>query len=410
MKFRASWGQLGNDGIRSGEMTSTFNRSEGSYYLFGESAPYLGDESNPAQQPVTIGRIPDKIGNPEIIWETQESTNFGIDVAFLENKISFTADYFIRRSKDLLLQYEIPSYFGYPNTPYQNFGEIKNTGLELSADYRNRIGEFYYSIGANITLPDNKVVKSNAVDSLPMYVPDGRIGTIGRIYKGRPMREYFGLETDGLFDSQEEIEAYVDKDGNMIQPKAIPGEIKFVDQNNDGLIDDGDRIVLGSPHPKFFGGFNIGLGWKMVSLDMDFQGMFGNKIVLKEKYYNWNSPVAYNSIAGLSDLAWHGPGTSDEVPILNSRSLNNNFRFSDYWLEDGSYLRMKSIQLSVAVPENLVKRVKISGLSVYLRGDNLLTFTKYRGFEPETYAAEGDVSQYGYILNKSVTGGVKVQF
>jgi hypothetical protein len=261
---------------------------------------------------------------------------------------------------------------------------MRNYGVELAAAY-NGGNKLRYNVGANITFINNELT------SLGGGAPQdaggsGKLGNTTRVEVGAPFPFFYGLKTDGIFNSQAELDAHKDKNGNPIQPNARPGDVKFIDVNEDGKIDDLDRVNLGSPYAKFQYGFNADLSYKGFDLRIFIQGVQGNKLV---NAMHWSTRNGSNAGGGWGNFetirlnSWTPQAPDNNEPRMTATDPNNNMRFSDRYVQDGSYLRLKNIQIGYSIPAPLLKRIKVASARVYVAADNLFTITKYEGFDPE---------------------------
>jgi hypothetical protein len=276
---------------------------------------------------------------------------------------------------------------GYPSWPssvMMNIGEMQAQGWELGITWRDRVGELGYEVGLNLSAVRNKAIKLTG---------DGPIdGTYTRSEDGGLIGRFFGSKTDGLFQNWEDVYNHTDQYGNLIQPDAQPGDIKFLDLNGDGSISEADRTYLGNPYPDLNLGLNISLNWRDWDLSANFYGTFGNDIynTTRSKYSGTNGE---NVFAGTYDKAWHGEGTSYDIPRLSVNDSNMNYsRVSDFFIEDGSYFRCKLLQLGYTLPRKLIKGYT---LRFSFSAQNLFTFTKYSGMDPERPSLDGDVLNTG---------------
>ncbi len=414
LKLRAGWGQLGNAAIPSYRNVSLYNATSHVSYPFGPATPFPGGTlGNYVPQPLTQGAIPYQIGNSMLKWETQEQTNAGLDLGLFDNRIFLSADYFIRKSKDNLLQMPVPPNVGYADAlPYTNAGEIENRGFEFTAEIKDKVNEFSYSVGGNISFMKNKVVSLGILKEYP-HLGNRIDGIPWRTVVGSPLADFYGYKTNGIFQSEEDVQNYTGTEGAVLQPNAKPGDFRFFNTQNNNVLNDSDKVVLGSPLPKFTYGFNVDLSFKGWDLNMFFQGQYGNKIFMYEKYFIYRGQGNFNSIDGLPDMAWHGPGTSNKQPRIAADDPNNNFRMSDYYLENGSYLRLKNIQLGYNIPREICFKLKISDIKLYVSGDNILTFTKFSGIDPEiasTNISSMGLSSFQYPQPKTYRIGIKIGF
>ena len=388
VKVRASYGEIGNENIASYYPYITPIR-QGQYYTLGSSQVRVN------------GSAPSGIGNPEVKWETSTQFNVGADLMFIGGKLNVTADYFIRKTDDILLSQQIPRTSGFSSIT-RNVGGMENKGFEFTADFKDNKGDFSYNINANMAFVKNKVTNLGTANSLVAgfaydYVLidfQGAFGNIIRSEVGKPYGQFYGYVTDGIFQTQSEIDQYV-KDGQLIQPNAKPGDFKFKDLNDNGQIDTGDMDFIGSPIPDITYGISFDATYKKFDLSLLFQGVWGNDIYNAAKYYFMRFDARQNVRTDYLKEYWHGPNTSNTQPIV-TRDLarnNRNFRNSDYYIEDGSYLRLKNIQLGYTLTPSLGKGVKPS-IRLYIAAQNLFTITKYSGFEPEVSDISVDRGQY----------------
>lgn len=391
LKLRASWGQNGNEKIGDWQYLATISTGARGYVFGNVMMP---------------GASPDKVANPDLKWETSEQTNIGVDLRFL-HKFSASLDYYIKKTKDLLVVSPIPAYVGAP-APYSNAGNVKNSGVEFVFSYNDQAGDFRWNVDFNIAYNKNKVEKVGNQDG---WIGGSSVGTamsnVTRMAEGQPISYFWGFETDGIFQNQSEVEAHV-KDGKLIQPDAQPGDFRFKDRNNDGSIDDKDRTNIGKPNPDVTAGLTLGMAWKGFDFSIFFNGMFGNKVFNATR--RWDLPMSnyQQDVVG----RWHGEGTSNSYPRVTTADANKNYsRPSKFFLEDGSFVRLKNLTLGYSF-KNL-KKVYIQNLRVYVSGSNLFTCTKYSGLDPEvgTGSVLGTGIDYGmYPQPRTYTLGVNVTF
>ncbi len=380
LKLRGGWGRVGNE------------QSAGAYdyttSVFGNNIYVFNDQ-------LVQGFAPGSLANPELRWEVNQQSNFGLDIALLNNRLTFSADYFDRKTQDMIVSVPIPGYVG-AGAPRVNAGSMRNYGYEFTAAY-NGGNQFRYNIGANLTLVNNELT------SLGGGAPQdggssGKLGNTTRVEVGMPFPYFYGLKTDGIFNNQAELDAHTDKNGAAIQPNAKLGDVKFIDMNEDGKIDDLDRVNLGSPYARFQYGFNADLSYKGFDLRLFIQGVQGNKLV---NAMHWSTRNGSNAGGGWGNFeevrlnAWTPATPDNNEPRMTATDPNNNMRFSDRYLQDGSYLRLKNIQIGYTIPGKSLERFKISNLRIYVAADNLFTITKYEGFDPEI----GGLGGYSFGLD-----------
>lgn len=367
VKLRASYGQLGNDtGFGDARYMGLLN-GEGVYVLNG--AIVTG---------AAIGGLP----NPDIKWEAAKKFDVGADFRFLNDKIEFTADYFIDRREDLIIpNVPISGIIGTNGpggqNPALNVGGVENKGLELALTYADKIGDdFNFRASYNVTFIENNVYR---VDNGTGYLEGGSFGVgqpaMTRMEVGQPLGYFYGYKTDGIFQNQAEIDAHVPQTGiNGTAPS--PGDIRYVDVNNDGKVDIADRTNVGDPIPDATMGFNLQLNYKGFDFAAYAFASLGNDMV---RNYERDAADANRSNYLLG--RWHGEGTSNSVPRVTTGNTANNV-FSDYFVEDASYCRIQNVQLGYSVNEEFFKKAGITKLRFYMGVNNLYTFTKYRGFDP----------------------------
>jgi TonB-linked SusC/RagA family outer membrane protein len=371
LKLRASYGEVGSQAI--GDVGSQTNNP----YRISPNIDY--NQNYVFGNNIALGAINRQLVNPNIQWERKATTNVGLDLGLLENRILLSADYFISRTKDLLLEVPIPLTAGSTGAnPIDNLASIQNKGFELALTYQNQEGAFRYSASANLTSIRNKVLGLiPANNNQPIY---GNLQMI-RLAIDEPI-SFYALKTDGIYQNQAEVDA------SGIQG-VTPGDLRFVDTNNDKVINLDDRQRVGSPFPTFEYGLNLTSSYLGFDLTAFFAGVGGNKIFNEGRYWNGRSDDNFNYRS--DEPFWTGEGTSTTVPKpRRGGSGLNAVVQSDRWIEKGDYFRLKTLQLGYSLPEALVNNLKvISNLRVYLSGQNVFTITKYKGYDPEVTGAFG---------------------
>lgn len=371
LKVRASYGTLGNlNGIGNYATQSIvqagLNNVQGSSLWEGASTGV------------------NWVSPSNVTWEKTKTINIGLDMAVLNNKFTLSADYFIQKTEDMLLSMPQPGSFGLGETPTVNAGTVENKGLEISLKHRNNIGELYYQVGVNASFIKNELTKVNGSrDEWTGFNPHDK-GAITYAKTGFPIGYFNIIKTDGIFQSEEEIKAYVDKDGNMIQPNAQPGDLKYIDYNGDGKIDNLDRQDCGSAFPKVTLGINLGVEWRGVDLNLFFDGNFGNKIYNAQYFSTVYNEVTGNQYAERSN-SWTENNRNTDIPRYVSGNDNNgtNWGYTDRWLENGSFLRLKTLELGYTFPKAWTSKAKMQNLRVYTAMENLFTITSYKGYNPD---------------------------
>ena len=372
LKVRASWGRVGNQNISSltnAAYTGTFAKT---YYVTGDDRT--------AQVAVVQSNVP----NPNVKWETVEDYDLGLDFGFFQNKLTATFDVFRRNTTDMLMFQAIPGHAGYGyNSPVTNIGSMKTNGLDFTVGYAKAVGPFTYGLSVNATRAISKIDK--LANGQALY--SGNTPVFGRPSKteeGGYVGAFYGYQTAGIFQTADEVANYKSADGKVIQPGAVAGDFKFADLNGDGVIDAKDQRYIGNPTPSMTFGVNLNLGYQGFDLQASLVGSLGNDLVNASKGSWYSGSSNYNKIAGLENLAWHGDGTSNTVPRIATNDNNQNLtRFSNFYVEDGSYARVRNLQLGYTFRKNVVGALRMASLRLYVSGQNLLTFTKYTGIDPE---------------------------
>lgn len=371
LKLRGSWGQLGNQEIDNYTFM-TLLKKDGDKYVIS------------------------RYGNPDLKWETSEQWNVGVDLGILRNKLYLSADYFMKTTSDILLPISLPSYVGSVSPTIVNAGTVRNKGFELSLTYRDKVGDFNYSINGNIATLDNKVLKLHP--NLPNI--DGKVT---RTTVGQPLNAYYGFVMEGIYQNEAEINEQLYATDN---PTVQPGDIRFKDLDNNGKIDDNDRDFLGSPIPRFTYGFTLNGEYKGFNFSMLFHGVQDvqhfNDL---KKILNYDTRPFNHTTEMLG--YWHGEGTSNSIP-RPSFTDNGGSRISSIFVEDASFFRLKNVELGYSFTK-LLKKINspISDLKIYVSAENLFTVTSYSGLDPEST----DLIDYGtYPQARSFLFGVNVKF
>jgi TonB-linked SusC/RagA family outer membrane protein len=351
LKLRASYGQLGNQEIPDYGFVSIIGNLYN--YPFGQTPT-----SNPGSTISTRG-------NPKVKWESSTQADAGIDIGIWKDKLNLTVDYFIKTTSDMLIPIPFPLIGGSAKPPYLNAGKVENKGLEVELNYKNNDGIFKYDIGLNFSTLANKVISlSNG-----QPIAGGRIDN--------------NYKEEGIFQNAGDLFAHAYQ-GKNVQP----GDVKFKDQNADGIIDENDRTYLGSAIPKYTFGATANFEYKNFDLSVFLQGQYGNKIYSQvnmdiEGFYR-----AFNITQRVYDERWQGDGTSNTMPRVSFKGASNNKYPSSRFLEDGSYVRLKNLQIGYTIPEKIVSKFRIKSLRLYITGQNLWTLTNYTGLDPEMHISD----------------------
>ncbi|PRZ28245.1 SusC/RagA family TonB-linked outer membrane protein [Flavobacterium granuli] len=398
LKLRASWGQIGNI------------NSVG-YYSFdvplNTTTVVLGENGKLDYKGTYAGRQ----SNPNLKWEISESLDFGLDASLFNNKLSLTADYFEKTTKGMIIPGLEDSHQGTIAADV-NGGEVKNTGFEFGIGYKVKSGDFTYSINANASLLDNKLINldgynSSGIDYIAHSDNVRSILTPYRSIVGKELYSTYLIPYMGIFQSQAEIEAYK-KDGKLIQPNAVPGDFKFQDTNNDGKIDNNDRAFMASYLPDVTYNLNLNFAYKSFDLGMIFQGVAGVKAFNGYKYTTYNASLqGYNLDNRVLD-SWTPTNTNTNLPRISTKDDNQNFGTTSSWyLEDASYVRLKNVTLGYTLPKSVMgSSVKDPFLRVYLSAENLFTITPYSGIDPEVGGKGLDVGKYP--VSRTITMGLSL--
>lgn len=367
LKLRASTGKLGNQNIPNYAYLSLFSRE---------------------------GNIT-RYGNPQLRWESTLQNNLGLDLRLLNNSLEIAADVYHKKTQDILLAVSLPTFIGNVDATYVNAGQVDNKGFELNAKYRNKLGsEGFYSFGGNISSVNNKVVALH--ENVPRI-----IGTYSRAEIGQPLDVYYGYEMEGIYQNSSEITSHLHAVSN---PSTKPGDIKFKDLNNDGMINDMDRTFIGNPIPKWNYGFFGGFEYKAIDLNLFFQGVSkvdryndGMRIIdFDTRPFNYSTRMLG---------AWDGEGSSNSLPRVAFEDTGIS-KFSTLYIEDASYLRLKNVELGYSFG-NYVKRLGVNNARIYISAQNVFTWTKYKGLDPETTDA---VDRGTYPQSRSFLLGLNFNF
>jgi TonB-dependent starch-binding outer membrane protein SusC len=385
LKLRASWGQLGNDKISN-------------YYQY--YATLSSVDSPTLDGSAYTAYAEDGMANKNIKWEVTTQTDLGLDIGLMKNKLNLSVDYFDKETSDILVQVPLVSSLGVGTAPYQNAGKVSNKGFDIDISYRNSIGKLKYEISGNISHVSNKLKTLGISGSTEMFSGNYKNANVGRIAEGEPVGHFYVLHALGLFQSEDEVNSYVNSSGTLIQPYAKPGDIKFEDRNGDGVIGSDDRFNAGDSFPKLTYSFNVNAEYKKFDFSMHWVGSHGNKIfnglTLGEKLMVGTD---YNNGTQILDR-WTSTHTNTSIPRVSVKDKNNNSAYSTLYIEDGSFLRLKYVTVGYTFDKNLFNGT-ISKLRVYLTCQNLLTFTKYGGFDPEV-GSYGSFNNNLYGIDKGI--------
>ncbi|WP_323789902.1 TonB-dependent receptor [Psychroserpens sp.] len=411
LKIRGSWGITGNDKI-------------GNYRWLGLLQGTTGEATYPFDDLLTFGNAVGALANPDLRWETNEQVNIGVDLSMFNNNLNITVDYYKKTTEDLLLVPEVSGLLGSTaggsSAPFVNAGTIENKGIDLGINYKYDFNDnLNVSVGYTLTSIKNKALK---VNNAAGFIPGGLFGlnqTTSRFQTGLPIGVFYGLQTDGIYQNQAEIDALntdTNNDGVInnldapYQSGASPGDIRYVDVDGDGVVEYGssdDQKVIGNPIPDYTMGFNLNVNYKDFDFGTSLYASIGNDIARSyERFLTYsNKPNFYLN-------RWTGEGTSNTVPRA-SNTASNNYLFSDYFVEDGSYLRIQNVQLGYSLPRSVSEKLNLDKFRIYVSVNNLYTFTKYRGYNPDVSNASPlgagvDLGQYPQA--RTFTTGINVSF
>ncbi len=386
LKVRAGWGQIGNDKISSDSFTlNVFN-----------SGPTFVDYVFGANQSLASGATVLQWVNNGGRWEVTEQWDLGIDFGFFNGLLSGTVDLFLRDTRDMLLTVKGPAFIGNRFDGTSNIGTVRNKGIEITLDHRHKVGNVNYSIGGNVSFIKNKLTALNGGE--PVYSH----GNVVVCDEGMPLYSFYGYNYEGIFRTQEEVDAAMwgYEAGN--QPYSV-GDAHYTDLNNDGIIDDNDRMELGSAFPWLTYGINLGMEWKGLDVSLFFQGVYGNQIYNQVRYRTEGRGT--ESILGtqMRDV-WTSSSPDGSIPNP-TRSVN--FFTSNRFIESGAYFRLKNVQVGYTLPTAWVKKIGFNRCRLYVQGSNLFTITPYTGYDPEV---GGGVDYGNYPQSRTILVGANISF
>jgi TonB-dependent starch-binding outer membrane protein SusC len=404
LKLRLGWGKTGNQLI-----PNVYN----AYTLYAADPSNNAYDINGTGSSIVGGFDLVQFGNPNGKWETTTSTNIGLDAVMLNNKMELVLDVYNRVTSDMLTQIAIPRTAGTGTIPFTNIGEVQNKGIDLGINFRDKVGDFRYQVGLSIGHYKNKVLKLNNDPNATIFGFTTRLPAISATKAGIPIASYYGYIVDGVIKDDAEA-ASAPKFGSYTRA----GTFKFRDVNGDGVITAADRTIIGNPHPDFTYGINVNLGYKNWDLTMFGQGVQGNEIFNYVRYWtDFNTFQGNRSHEMLYD-SWKKQGDVAKLPRLNSGDATSQ-QISTYFLEDGSYLRLKNVQLTYSIPSSIMKKAKMGSAQIYVQGQNILTLTKYTGLDPDiNLRTSGNdnqdihmgIDEGAYPVAKSYLVGVRLGF
>jgi TonB-linked SusC/RagA family outer membrane protein len=394
LKLRGGYGVVGNDNI--GDFAFLATIGSGRNYTIGNSGSYV------------VGYSPNAPSNPDLRWEQTSQTNIGLDMTLAQN-VNLTLEWYKKVTTGILQNPRIPGYIGAISNPAANVADMSNQGVELELGYNKTFGDVRFNLSGNVSYLQNEVTNlGNGIEFL-----SGGQGfqsssyPITRTAVGQSLNSFYGFQTLGVFQTQSEIDNYKNTTGNLIQPNAKPGDFKWADINEDGLINENDRTFIGDPTPSWTYGATLSLEYKGLDLLLFGQGVAGNQIFQGLRRLD----ITTANYQRKSLDRWTGPGTSNTHARLNDLDPNNNFTNpSDFYLEDGSYFRIKTIQLGYTLPNALTNRLGLQKTRVYIMSENALTFTRYTGFDPEIGGGVMSIDRGIYPQARSFMFGLSIGF
>ncbi|MDN3686261.1 SusC/RagA family TonB-linked outer membrane protein [Cyclobacterium jeungdonense] len=376
LKLTGGWGSLGNQNVPGLQYLALI--SSGRRYSFG------GNQ--------TVGAAQTRIPNLNITWESAQMTNFGLDIGFLENRLLANFNYFIKDTKDMLIAPPTIGSIGTAQIPNQNIGELRNQGLEVELLFRESKGELFYSVSGNASFIKNEVTQLADGNFIGSRLYGRSSQELSRTYEGYPIASFYGWRADGIYQTDEAIQNDPNiandprRAGGLIQP----GDVRFIDLNDDGLIDESDREVIGNPHPKVVYGLNAELGYGNFDLSLFFLGNAGFDIYNADRMQGIDPTYPFNMYAETLNR-WNGQRSSNEIPRMTTKRDNLNHRTSDLFLEKGDFFRLKNLVVGYTLPEMLTSRLGVSKARFYVTGQNVFILTGYSGMDPELGYTDGNL-------------------
>jgi TonB-linked SusC/RagA family outer membrane protein len=402
LKLRASWGQNGNANIDNFQYLATIAFNSDSYY-------YFNDKSNPA-----IGAYPDILPNEDVTWETSEQLDFGFDSRLFNSRLGLIFDWYKKSTKDWLVVAPMLASYG-TGAPYINGGDVENKGFELALSWKDQLKGFQYSATVSLAKNINKVTRIANEEGIihgNENVLAQNTAELYRVQEGFPMGYFWGYKTSGVFQNQAQIDEYLSKGGVTLQTKPVPGDLIFVNTNGDKVIDDKDKTMIGNPNPKYTLGFNFNCSYKGFDLSVNAYGSFGQQIA--KSYREFSNSPNNNYTTDVYTKYWTGEGSTNRYPAF-THGKNTNFKeLSDMYIEDGDYIKISNISLGYDI-KKIWKGLPFHKFRAYVTGQNLITFTKYSGFDPEVGYGDGESWASGidigyYPSPKTILGGINIEF
>ena len=395
LKIRGGYGVTGNDAIQDNGFLALIGG--GRNYTFGNTGTVISS-----------GNSPDAPANQDLKWEQTSQLNIGFD-ARLFNDFTLTMEYYDKKTTGILQRVDLPGYVGATGSPLGNVADMGNKGVEVELGFHKKFGEFNLSANGNVSYLKNEVTYLGQGKSFITQGTAGfqSMGEVTRTEVGQSYNSFYGFKTAGIFQTIAEVNAYTNAAGGLIQPNARPGDFRWTDTDGDGAITNNDKQYLGSPLPKYTFGLTINMDYKGFDFMAFAQGATGNKIF--QGLRRLDIPTANYQTEALG--RWTGPGTSNDYPRLTNNDTNGNFgNMSNFYLEDGDYLRLKVVSFGYSLPNDVVAKSKLSKMRFFVTGENLLTLTKYTGYDPEIGGNVFGIDKGYYPQAKTFMFGVNVQF
>ncbi|KFF19636.1 SusC/RagA family TonB-linked outer membrane protein [Chryseobacterium sp. JM1] len=391
-KLRGGYGVLGNDAIDDFAFANFL--VPGSNYTFGDNI-------------IHVGYAPSTLENPDLKWERTSQFNIAADLKILRN-FDLSVDVYRKKSTDILRRVELPGYLGLSQNPFRNIGDMNNDGIEVTLGYKKSWGDFGMSANGNFAFVKNEILRLEGNREYVTFAGFQTLGTVSRLQVGESYGSFYGYRNIGVFQNQAEIDAYRNASGQLLQDKAKPGDFKREDVNGDGVVDIKDYVNLGNSVPKYTFGFTLNMNYKNFDLMVFTQGQAGNKIFQGLRRLDIPESNYQTSILD----RWTGEGTSNTVARVTKDDPNQNYTaMSDYYLQNGDYLRIKLVQLGYTLSKDVAKTIGASKIRFYVTGENLVTFTKYTGYDPEIAGADTfGIDRAFYPQARTFLFGANVQF
>ncbi|WP_242204028.1 SusC/RagA family TonB-linked outer membrane protein [Aestuariivivens insulae] len=394
LRLKVGVGEVGNQNIAV----------DGQFFSIGSDSYVLGGQR-------VLSNFLSQFGNEDLRWETVRDKNFGVDLGLFNDDLTLSAEYYIKTSEDLLFNVELPNYTGVPGTVTQNVGSFESKGIDIAIGYNKTWNDFNLGLNLTVSTNESKVVElapgNEQLIGLRREILGNQYAKITEL--GQVVGLFQGFQTDGIFQNQTELNSHTSEDGTIIQPDARVGDLRYVDQNGDGDLTIDDYVTLGNPYPDFFGGLNVNMSYKKLDFSMQWYGTFGNDVYNANLEYIRAGTQNLNVLAGTTNVVWSPDKTGARFPRLTEQDLNGNYKNpSDLFIEDGSYLRLRNVQLGYNFDIKGFQKCRL-----YVSGQNIITITDYSGFDPEVQSGnviDGSGVDFGrnpvaktYILGLNLT-------